>query len=57
MGDRTAENRTRLECDTTAYFEGLSAEAAAEESRLETALDQSLDEIDFDPWEPGSRAN
>lgn len=52
-----AENRTRLERDTLAYFEGLSAKAAAEESGLETALDESLDEIDFDPWEPGSRAN
>lgn len=45
---RRSENRARLERDTAAYFEGLPVKAAAEESRLETVLDQSLDEIDFD---------
>ncbi len=31
-----------------AYFEGLSAEAAAEESSLEAALGESVNEVDFD---------
>jgi len=45
---RRVENRTRLGLDTAAYFSGLSSHAAAEESRLEKALDQSTSEIDFD---------
>ena len=45
---RRSENRARLERDTAAYFKGLSAKAATEEYRLETILDASLDEIDFD---------
>ena len=45
---RRADNRARLERDTAAYFQNLSANAAAEEVRLETALDRSADEMDFD---------
>ena len=44
---RRADNRARLEQDTAAYFQNLSPKAAAEEARLEAALDQSADEIDF----------
>ena len=43
-----AENRARLERDTAAYFAALSGKAAAEESRLEQALGQSIDEIDLE---------
>lgn len=45
---RRVENRTRLGLDTAAYFRGLSSQAAAEESRLENAVDHSTSEIDFD---------
>lgn len=45
---RRVENRMRLGLDTAVYFRGLSRQAAAEESRLENALDQSTSEIDFD---------
>ncbi len=45
---RRIENRMRLGLDTAAYFRGSSKQAAAEESRIENALDQSSDEIDFD---------
>ena len=45
---RQAENRARLERDTSAYFEGRSARVAREEARLEEALGQMVDEIDFD---------
>jgi hypothetical protein len=45
---RRADNRARLELATAAYFQKLTAKGAREESRLEAALDQSADEIDFD---------
>lgn len=45
---RQAENRARLERDTAAYFQGLSAKEAAQEFGLEALLDQSLNEINFD---------
>jgi hypothetical protein len=45
---RRAENRTRLEFDTAAYFAGLSSRARMDEARLEAALSQGLDEVDFD---------
>ncbi len=45
---RRAEQRRRLEEDTAAYFAGLSGDAPAEETEMETALDQSADEVDFD---------
>jgi hypothetical protein len=45
---RRAENRARLERDTTAYFEGLPARVAAQEAELGAALGQVADEIDFD---------
>jgi hypothetical protein len=44
---RRAESRARLERATAAYFDGMSVAAAAEESRLEAALSQIVDEIDF----------
>jgi hypothetical protein len=40
--------QARLEQDTAAYFESLPQDAAAEESRLESALEKTLDEIDLD---------
>ncbi len=45
---RRADNRMRLESDTAAYFQGLSKRAAREDSRLEQALSECADEIDFD---------
>ena len=45
---RRAENRARLERDTSAYFEGLPARAAREEARLEEAFGQMIDEITFE---------
>ncbi len=45
---RRAEQRARLEEATAAYFARLSRDAAAEEKELETALDQSASEVDFD---------
>ncbi len=38
------ENRARLERDTAAYFQRLSARAAAKESKLANALGQMADE-------------
>jgi hypothetical protein len=49
-GLRRAENRARLARDTVAYFETLPAEVAEEERRLETALDSSADEMNFNAW-------
>lgn len=49
-GLRRAENRARLARDTAAYFETHRAEVAEEERRLETALDSSADEMNFDAW-------
>ncbi len=45
---RRADSRARLERDTAAYFEGLPARAAVEESRLGKALGRVADEVDFD---------
>ncbi len=45
---RQAENRARLEADTAAYFQRLSPKAARNERRLEKALGDLVDEIDFD---------
>jgi hypothetical protein len=45
---RRAEERDRLERDTAAYLQALSAPAAKEESRLESALAQMVDEIELD---------
>jgi hypothetical protein len=47
-GLREHEMQARLEQDTAAYFESLPQDAAAEESRLESALEKTLDEIDLD---------
>ncbi len=44
---RRAENRFRLERDTAAYFEALTAKETAEESSLEAVLGDSVDELDF----------
>ncbi len=43
-----AENRARLERDTAAYFASIPADVAGEETRLEAALSESLDEVCFD---------
>ena len=45
---RRADSRTRLERDTSAYFQRLTGKARAEEERLEQALGESLDEVGFD---------
>jgi hypothetical protein len=45
---RAAENRERLERDTAAYFEQMSDEESAEETRLAAALSQSARGIDVD---------
>jgi len=42
------ENRERLANDTTAYFENMIDEEAAEEQKLEAALSQSTVGINFD---------
>ena len=42
------ENRDRLADDTTAYFENMTEEEAAEEQKLEAALSQSAAGINFD---------
>lgn len=42
------ENRERLANDTTAYFENMTEEQAAEERKLEAALSQSAAGINFD---------
>jgi hypothetical protein len=42
------ENRERLASDTTAYFENMTEEEAAEEQKLEAALSQSAVGINFD---------
>jgi len=42
------ENRERLANDTAVYFANLTDEEAAEEQRLEAALSNSADGIDFD---------
>ena len=45
---RRAENRARLERDTAAYFARLPARAANEEKRLEKALTEMVDEVEFE---------
>jgi hypothetical protein len=42
------ENRERLAADTDAYFANMTDAEAAEEQRLETALSQTSQGIDFD---------
>jgi hypothetical protein len=42
------ENRERLARDTDAYYANLTDTEAAEEQRLEAALSQTSEEIDFD---------
>ncbi len=42
------ENRERLANDTSAYFENMTEEEAAEEQKLEAALSQSGAGINFD---------
>lgn len=48
LRNRRADNRSRLERDTAAYFERLSTKAAGAEAKLEKVLGQVIDEIDFD---------
>jgi hypothetical protein len=45
---RAIENRERLERDTAAYFDQLSAEAQEEETKLGAALAESVRGMDFD---------
>ena len=45
---RRLDNQATLEHQTAAYFKGLSAKAAAEESDLENALGAASQEIDFE---------
>jgi hypothetical protein len=45
---RRLDNRATLERQTTAYFKGLTAKAAAEETDLEDALSAASQEMDFD---------
>ena len=45
---RRADSMELLEHDTAAYFQALSGFAARDESRLEAAVGQTADEIDFD---------
>lgn len=45
---RRSDNRLRLEQATTAYFAGLSRDAARAEKELGLALGQSGDEVSFD---------
>jgi hypothetical protein len=44
---RRAERRKELERATASYFQNLPARVVAEEASLETALDESADEIDL----------
>lgn len=45
---RRTENRLRLERATAAYFDGLGAEAGAEEDALATRLQSNSGEVNFD---------
>ena len=45
---RRMENRSRLECATAEYFDGLTAEAQAEEHVLARLLHKSAGSVDFD---------
>jgi hypothetical protein len=44
---KRAEQRSRLEKDTAAYFQALAGDAAKEESRLDAAVAQIAGEVDF----------
>jgi hypothetical protein len=45
---RRLDNRATLEWQTAAYFKGLTAKAAAQETDLEDALSAASQEMDFD---------
>ena len=45
---RRLDNRASLERHTAAYFRGLTAKAAAEETDLEDTLSAASQEMDFD---------
>ena len=45
---RRTENRARLEAATTAYFDGLTSEAEAEDRELASMLHSSAASVDFD---------
>jgi hypothetical protein len=45
---RRLDNRATLEHQTAAYFQGLTSQAAAEETGLEDALSAASQEMDFD---------
>ena len=45
---RRLENRVTLARQTAAYFQGLTPEAAAEETELENLLSAASQEMDFD---------
>jgi len=45
---RRTENRARLEAATTAYFDGLTPEAEAEDRELASMLHSSAASVDFD---------
>jgi hypothetical protein len=45
---RKLDNRATLERQTTAYFKGLTSQAAAEETDLEDALSAASQEMNFD---------
>lgn len=45
---RRFENRSRLEHDTAAYFNGLTSGAAREEAELGVALGRMSEEVDLD---------
>jgi hypothetical protein len=45
---RRLDNRATLERQTAAYFKGLTAKAAREETDLEEALSAASHEMDFD---------
>jgi hypothetical protein len=57
MWNRSADSQLLLELDTAIYFQGLSEEAAEEESRLAHALSQCAAEIDIDRIEPFTMAH
>jgi hypothetical protein len=45
---RRLDNRATLQCQTAAYFQGLSSQAAAEEIDLEKGIAAASQEMDFD---------
>jgi hypothetical protein len=48
MHPMMADKRATLEPQTSAYFNGLTSSAAAEETDLEDALSAASQEMDFD---------